>query len=129
MYVAIKYINGKKLAWYVDGNTISHTEQIVADNIIQKIEDRFPVLTVNQGDDHNFLRTKLRYFRNKEGVRDGKTSINMKAYTKEVTEEFGEDATKVGTSSGAIWLFTVGKARLLKEDRLDNLCLIVTKLL
>lgn len=56
-------------------------------------------------------------------------SIIMKAYIKEGIEEFGEDVTNVVTSPGAIWLFTMGKARLLKEDRLDKFCSISAKLL
>ena len=71
-------------------------------------------------DGHTFIRIKLRYIRNSQCIRDGKIYTNMKAYSMESAEEFGEDVSKVVISPGTRWLFTFGKARLLKEDRLDN---------
>ena len=55
--------------------------------------------------------------------------MNMKAYTKEAAENFDEDGTNMDTSPGARWLFTMGKSRLRKEDRLDKFYSIVAKLL
>ena len=60
----------------------------------------FMGLTVSKGDDHTFLGIKIRYLRNKQGFRDRKVSINMKAYIMEAVEEFGEDLSKLVTSLG-----------------------------
>ena len=61
MCVSNKYINVKQctLAWYVYDNQISYAEQSVIDNIIQKMEDKFPGLTVSEEDYHTFLGIKL----------------------------------------------------------------------
>ena len=53
----------------------------------------------------------------------------MKVYIKEATEDLCEDVKKVVQSPGARWLFTVGKARFLKENMLDKFCSIVAKVL
>ena len=67
MCVVNKEINGKQcnIAWYVDNNKVSHLEQDVIDDIINKLEERFPVLTVTKDNMHTFLGIKIRYLKNR----------------------------------------------------------------
>ena len=53
MCVSNKIINGKQctLTWYVDDNKVSHVEQTVVDEVIDKIEKRFPRITVTKGNE------------------------------------------------------------------------------
>ena len=46
-------------------------EQHVLDDIIGRIEEQFPGLTVEKGDTHTFLGIKVRY------MKDQKVAINM----------------------------------------------------
>jgi hypothetical protein len=113
--VANKIINGKQctVAWYVDDNRISHVEQEVVDEIVGKIEERFPGLTVEKGNAHSFLGIKIKYMDN------GKVDINMREYIREAIDEFGEEITKVVYSPAARWLFKVNEnARKLTGRRL-----------
>lgn len=126
MCVANKTINGKQctIAWYVDNNKVSHVEQKVVDDVISKIEERFPGLTVTKGDIQTFIGIKMRFLKNK------KVAINMRDYILEAIEDFGEDVSKVVSSPAARWLFTVNKkARKLSGKRLEKFCSIVAKLL
>ena len=65
MCVANKYISGKHctIAWYVDDNKVSHVEQDVIYDVINKVEEKFPVLTVTNGNIHTFLGIKIRYLK------------------------------------------------------------------
>lgn len=79
MCVANKMINGKQctIAWYVDDNKVSHIEQAVVDEIIEKIEQRFPGLTVNRSNEQTFIGIKMRFMKEK------KVAINMRTYWKQ----------------------------------------------
>ena len=126
MCVANKIINGKQctLTWYVDNNKVSHVEKTVVDEVIDKIEKRFPGLTVTKGNEQTFIGIKMRF------LKDKKVALNMKDYILEVTEDFGEDISKVVASPATRWLFTTDeKARKLKGDRFDLFCSLVAKLL
>ena len=124
--VANKIINGKQctIAWYVDDNKISHVEQQVLDDIIGKIEERFPGLTIEKGDTHTFLGIKVKY------MKDQKVSISMREYILESIEEFGEEISTVVSSPGARWLFSRNeKARKLDGRRKERFISVVMKLL
>ena len=126
MCVANKTINGKQctLTWYVDDNKVSHVDQTVVDEVIGKIEERFPGLTVTRGNKQTFIGIKMRF------LKDKKVAISMKSYLLEVIEDFGEDVTKVVASPAAKWLFTTNeKARKLKGKRYDLFCSLVAKLI
>lgn len=125
--VANKIINGSQctIAWYVDDNKVSHKQQSVVDDVIAKIEERFPGLTVSRGDEHTFLGMKIRYLRDKRrGV-----AINMREYLLEAIEQFGEDVSTVVSSPGANWLFLTSDARKLTGDKKDTFVSLVAKLL
>ena len=76
MCVENKYINGKRctISWYVDDNKVSHVEQNDIDDVISKVEDRFPVITVAKGNVNTFLGIKISYLKNR------RIAINMKEY-------------------------------------------------
>ena len=55
--VANSQINGKQctVAWYVDDNKISHVDNMVVTDVVDKIEARFGKMTVTRGKHHVFL--------------------------------------------------------------------------
>ena len=57
--VANKTIAGNKctICWYVDDIKISHEDPTLVDEVISKIEDRLGKMTVNRGEEHNFVGT------------------------------------------------------------------------
>ena len=62
MCVPNKDINRKQctIACYVDDNKVSHVEQGIIDNVINKVKERFQGLTVTKGNMHKFLEIKTR---------------------------------------------------------------------
>ena len=56
MCVSTEYINRKQctIAWYVDNNKVSQMEQEIIDDIINKVEETFPGLTVTEVNVHTF---------------------------------------------------------------------------
>ena len=67
MYVANKYINGKQctIYWCVDDNKVSPGEKVILNDIINRVEGIFQVLTSSKGNAHTFLVMKKRYLKNK----------------------------------------------------------------
>ena len=55
--VANKMINGKQatMTWYVDDNMLSHVDEAENEEIVAKIEELFPGLTVTRGKEHTFI--------------------------------------------------------------------------
>ena len=64
-FVANAQIKGSQctIVWYVYDNKISHKEQAVVNDIIQRIEAKFGPMTKTQGDDHEFLGMQLHFDR------------------------------------------------------------------
>ena len=60
MCVANKDVNFKQftISWYVDNNKVSHVEQKVINDVINKVEGIFLGLTVTKGNMHTFLEIK-----------------------------------------------------------------------
>ena len=93
-------------------------------HMINKIEKRFPGLTLTKGNEQTFIGIKMRF------LKDNKVAINMKNYILEVIEDFGEDLSKIVASPAARWLFTTDeRARKLKGKRFELFCSLVAKLL
>ena len=108
----------------MDDNKVSHVEQTVVDELIDKIETRFPGLTVTTLNEQTFIGIKMRFLKDKKVVH------NMKDYILEVIDDFGEEVSKIVASPAARWLFTTDeKAIKLKGDRFDLFCSLVAKLL
>ena len=107
--VANKIINGKQctIGWYVDDNIIGHVEDAVLDDVIGKIESRFPGLVVQRGRKLDFLGMEI-FFRE-----DGKVAIGTVQFLTDMTKEFEEEAgiklTRVYTTPAAPWLFKIKK--------------------
>ena len=49
----------------MDDNKVSHMEHDVIDDVIIKVKERFPLLTVTKGNVHTFLGTKISYIKNR----------------------------------------------------------------
>jgi len=101
--VANSQIKGKQctVAWYVDDNKISHVDDTVVTNIIEKIEAKFGKMTVTRGKHHVFLGMDIIFNDN-----DGTVTILMKEYLKEAIADSGMDASKVAPTPAKKDLFT-----------------------
>ena len=84
----------------MDDNKVSHVEQNVVDELIDKIETRFPGLTVTKVNIQTFIGIKMRFLKEK------KVALNMKDYILEVIDDFDKDVSKIVESPTARWLFT-----------------------
>ena len=83
--VANKTINGKQctIVWHVDDLKISHVEQAVLEEIVQRLQDRYgklKPLTVNRGTKHDYLGMTLDF------GEEGKVKIMMHDYVKKLVE-------------------------------------------
>ena len=125
MCVYNKDINGKQctIAGYVDDNKVSHVEQDVIYDVINKVEERFQGLTVTKGNMHTFFVMKVRYLNNR------RVAINIKEYISEAVQEFGEDLYQVATQPSARWMCTLGKVREIQGKRLDTFHFVMMKLI
>jgi hypothetical protein len=103
LWVANSEIDGKQctIAWYVDDNKISHVDDTVVTNIIEKIEAKFGKMTVTRGKHHVFLGMDITFNDN-----NGTVTILMKEYLKEAIADSGMDATKVAPTPAKKDLFT-----------------------
>jgi Ca2+-binding EF-hand superfamily protein len=110
--IATKQINGKQctICWYVDDNKISHMDQEVIDEVINKLKPHFGKLTITRGDTHTFLGMDIK-IRN-----DGKFEILQTDHLKEAFEMFGEDLTRKVTSSASSYLFQVDNNSKMLDD-------------
>jgi len=97
-------IKGKQctVAWYVDNNKISHVDDTVVTNIIEKIEAKFGKMTMTRGKHHVFLGMDITFNDN-----DGTVTILIKEYLKEAIADSGMDASKVVPTVAKKDMFTV----------------------
>jgi len=113
------------VAWYVDNNKISHVDDTVVTNIIEKIEAKFGKMTVTRGKHHVFLGMDIIFNDN-----DGTVTILMKEYLKEAIADSGTDASKVAPTPAKKDLFTVdGVSKQLDKLQGETFHSIVAKLL
>ena len=88
--VANKVIDGKQctIVWYVDDNKISHTDENVLTNILEKMKGHFGDIKIYRGNSHVFLGIGI-------VLRDDvKFEVEMKDKLLEAIEMFGEDITE-----------------------------------
>jgi len=90
------------VAWYVDNSKISHVDDTVVTNIIEKIEAKFGKMTVTRRKHHVFLGMYITF-----NDDDGTVTILMKEYLKEAIADSGMDASKVAPTPAKKDLFTV----------------------
>jgi Reverse transcriptase (RNA-dependent DNA polymerase) len=83
------------IAWYVDDMKISHVDESVVSDIIEKIESKFGKMTVARGKHHSFLGMDIT-FRD-----DATVSISMSQYIRETIEESGIIFTANGAANPA----------------------------
>ena len=124
--VANKVINNKQctITWYVDDNLVTHAELHVVKDIVAKIEERLPGLTVNKGINHTFIGMDMTFEPN------GELKIGLKDYITESIEAFGEDLGRTVTSPAAKWLFEVDTlCRKITPQKSDIFHSVVAKLL
>ena len=102
--VANCQIKGKEctVAWCVDDNKISHVDDTVVADIIEKFEAKFGKLTVTRGKHHVFLGMDITFNDN-----DGTVTTLMKEYLKEAIANSGMGASKVAPTPAKNDLFTV----------------------
>lgn len=86
--------------WHVDDSKISHKEELVVRDIINKIEDKFGDIKAVCGPEQEFLGMKI-VCRN-----DGNFSIDVKAHLQKAYNEFDEDLGKA-TSPAKNGLFNI----------------------
>ena len=124
--VANKNINGRQctITWYVDDNKISHADPSVVTNILMKMEELYPGLTVSRGKKHKLLGMDIEFCDN------GSLKIDTSAYVREAIEDFGEDVRKKVSSPAAHGLFQVdSESSPLSKEKSDVFHSVVAKLL
>ena len=70
------------IVWYVDDNKVSHKDQAVVNDLIQRIEAKFGHMAKTQGDEHEFLGMKLHFDRQDKTVK-----ILMQSYIDEAIHQ------------------------------------------
>ena len=105
--IAQKYVNGKPctIGWYVDDNIMGHKDTQVVTDILEKVEKRFPGLTIQRGKKLDFLG------RNLEFKDDGKLLMDTIQYLSDMVEgfesEIGKTLNRSYATPGGTWLFKV----------------------
>ena len=127
--VANATINGSQctICWYVDDTKISHVDEKVVSEVIEKIESKFGKMQVKRGKFHTFVGMNLELTSNKE------IRITMPSYLEECISTFeatGEDVYGAANTPAKTTLFHVddGDAQL-DERKTEIFHHIVAKLL
>ena len=124
--VAKSQIKGKQCtdAWYVDDNKISHVDDTVVTDVIEKIEAKFGKMTVTRGKHHLFLGMKITF------NDDATVTLLMKEYIKEAIADSGMDASRVAVKPAKRDLFAINdKSEHLERKKAELFHSIVAKLL
>ena len=102
MFIANKTINGKQ-TWYVDDVIVSHVEQAVVKQVMEKINSKFSGIEAKYGKKHTYVGMDIDY--NEEGT----VGIGTSQYVQEVIDSFSEKCpiTSKATSPARGNLFTV----------------------
>ena len=124
--VANKMVNGKQctIVWYVDDNKLSHVDEEVVTDILQKVKSHFGDIVITRGKEHSFLGMDITF------TGDGTLEISTKDYVKEAVKQFSEDVSKVVSMPASHGLFTIdAESPLLSTEKSDLYHSIVAKLL
>ena len=125
--VANAQIKGSQctIVWYVDDNKISHKEQTVVNDIIQRIEAKFGPMTKTQGDDHEFLGMQLHF-----NCVDKTVKILMQTYLDEAIHQSPLDVRRAAATPATKTLFKIDpNAAPLSPPEFDRFRSVVCKLL
>ena len=124
--IANKTIDGKQctIARYVDDTKISHVNEKVVTEIIEKIEEQFGKMTVTRGKKHTFLGMDITY------TDEGTAKITMRQYLEEAILESGLTIKRKANTPARKDLFDVNDAaRRISGDRAERFHSVVCKLL
>ena len=90
------------IVWYVDDNKISHKDQAVVDDLIQRIEVKFGHMMKPQGDEHEFLGMKLQFDRENKTVK-----VLMQSYIDEAIQQSHLDVRRAAATPATKSMFDV----------------------
>lgn len=124
--VANKDIKGSQctLIWHVDDLKISHKDESVVREIIQKIEEKYGEMSTNYGSKHTYVGMEFNY------NRDGSVSIGMEDYLKDAIDEFPDPLTRNASTPASPYLFEVSNTTSkLNEEKAKVFHRIVAMLL
>ena len=113
------------IVWYVDDNKISHKNQVVVNDLIQRIEAKFGHMTKTEGDDHEFLGMKLQFDRNNKTVK-----VLMQSYIDEAIQQSCLDVRRAAATPATKSMFDVDpNASKLSPLEFERFRSVVCKLL
>jgi hypothetical protein len=124
--VANSQVKGKQctVAWYIDNNKISHVDNTVVTDVIEKIEAKYGKMTVIREKHHLFLGMDITF------NDDATVTLLMKEYLKEAIANLGMDASRVAATPVKRDLFAIDdKSDHLEKKKGKLLHSIVAKLL
>ena len=125
--VANAHIKGSQctIVWYVDDNKISHKNQAVVNDLIQRIEAKFGHMTKTEGDNHEFLGMKLQFDRNNKTVK-----VLMLSYIDEAIQQSCLDVRRAAATPATKSMFDVDpNAAKLSPSEFERFRSVVCKLL
>ena len=102
-FIANKVINGHQctITWYVDGNQISHVDEEVSKEIMQKLEKKSGKFKITTEKEHKFLGMEIIFTDN------GTVKVRTKDTLQSAIDVFGESADFKVTSPAAKHLFEI----------------------
>jgi len=127
--VANKMINGKQctIGWHVDDLKLSHVEQVVLDDIANKLNDKYgqeTPLVVHRGTVHNYLGMTIDY------SEKGKVKFTMPDYIDTLLDECPSDFDGTAITPASNYLFNINdKAEMLDDDHSTEYHHLTAKLL
>ena len=113
------------IVWYVDDNKISHKDQAVVDDLVQRIEAKFGHMAKTQGDEHEFLGMKLQFDRRNKAVK-----VFMQSYIDEAIQQSQLDVRRIAATPATKNLFDIDpNAAKLSPSESERFRSVVCKLL
>ena len=113
------------IVWYVDDNKISHKDQAVVNDLIQRIEAKFGHMTKTQGDKHEFLGTKLHFDHQNKTVK-----VLMQSYIDETIHQSQLDVRQTAATPATKSMFDIDpNAAKLSLSEFERFQSVVCKLL
>ena len=126
-YMANANIKGSQctIVWYVDDNKVSHKDQTVVNDLIQRIEAKFGHMAKTKGDKHEFLGIKLHF-----DHQDKTVKILMQSYIDKAIHQSQLDVRWAAASPATKSLFDIDpNAAKLSPSEFEHFRSVVSKLL
>ena len=113
------------ILWYIDDNKISHKDQVVVDDLIQRTEAKFGHMTKTQGDEHEFLGKKLQFNRENKTVK-----VLMQSYIDEAIQQRHLDVRRAAATPAMKSMFDIDpNSAKLSSSEFEQFRSVVCKLL